>query len=77
MTANDSPDSVLLTPAQAAEILGGVHEMTVRRKAWAGELECVKVGKRLFFTRPAIDDYIARVTRPAVVRPRTRAKRSA
>ncbi len=48
----------LLSVAEAARYLGGIHTSTIRR--WCGErkLPYIKVGGRTMFRRTALDAYI-------------------
>lgn len=78
-TGGDSDvKSPLMSIAEAALYLGGISANTVKRKAWAGEIACTRLGTtknaRLFFRREHLDEYIERCSRPAVNLPRTRQK---
>jgi len=54
----------------AAEYIGHISHWTIRAKAYNGEIPSIKQGGRLLFELAALDDYIARNTRPLVVRGR-------
>lgn len=60
-----------MTPIEAAAYLG-ISQSGLRAKAYASEIESIKVGGLLRFRRSGLDAYIDRCARPAVNRPRAR-----
>ncbi|MBS2962627.1 helix-turn-helix domain-containing protein [Actinocrinis puniceicyclus] len=53
--------SELLTAEEVAPIVR-LHKVTVYRKARAGEIESVRIGRKRLFRRSAIDAYLASCT---------------
>lgn len=69
-------DALLLTRADAAKVLG-VSMSTLRRLTDAGDIEALRVSKRLVRYSPdALQAYVRRQTNPAVVPWPSRAARS-
>lgn len=50
MIAESVERDPLISLADAAQKLG-CHQATLRRKIKSGELECVRIGKKIFFNR--------------------------
>lgn len=65
------PAPVVLTPAQAAELLQ-VPESWLRRRAARRLVPCTFLGKHLRFSRANLDQILAEAARPASAAPRRR-----
>lgn len=50
-------ESMLLTVRETADELR-IHEFTVRRRIWAGEIPCVKIGKKIRVSRKWLREWI-------------------
>ncbi len=48
----------LLTVAEAALLLGGIHPKTLMRLARLGEVPAIKIGRCWFFRASALNDWI-------------------
>jgi len=57
-TASASNTATILTVPEAAQLLR-IHPDTLRRKAFAGEIQGVKVGRAWRFNRDALEKWIA------------------
>ena len=57
----------LLDFPAAQEYLGGVSRSTLKLLVWRGFLRPTRIGRRVLFSRRALDNYIDRQTRGAEV----------
>lgn len=54
----------LYSISNGAQIMG-IAEVTLRLKIWQGEIEHIKIGRRIMLRESQIEDYLARNTKPA------------
>ncbi|MFG0293508.1 MAG: helix-turn-helix domain-containing protein [Phycisphaerales bacterium JB050] len=59
--ANENPASLLLSQDQAAALLG-VHRNTIANLRRRGELPATRIGRRVFWRRDVLAEYIDRQT---------------
>lgn len=80
MTAAAQPEPIdelatALTRAQAAEALH-ISERSLQREQLAGRIPHIRLGRAVYFSRAALNDYIERNSVPATVpHPRSKRKR--